>query len=105
MSPINFGFANRSGTNSGMVTIPLGLPDVRVLKTEINDQGEVIITVESTLGGTRCKHCGGKIDAFHQHEEWVTMRHFPILGRPTYIRMRPKRYNCPYCAHRKGKKR
>ena len=34
------------------VKIPLG-PDVRVLKTEINDRGEVIITIESTKEGTR----------------------------------------------------
>lgn len=25
------------------------------------------------------------------------MRHLPILGRPVYIRLRPKRYKCPYC--------
>lgn len=105
MSLINFGFTNRTETNSTMVTIPLDLPDVRVLKTEINDQGEIIITVESTLEGTMCKHCGKKIEAFHQHDEWITMRHFSILGRPTYIRMRPKRYNCPHCARRKGKKK
>lgn len=104
MSLINLGFANRAKTNSAKVTIPLDLPDVRVLKTEINDKGEIIITVESTLEGTRCKHCGEKIETFHQHDGWITIRHFSILGRPTYIRMRPKRYNCPHCARRKGKK-
>ncbi len=105
MSLSNFGFANRTETNPAMVTIPLDLPDVRVLKTEINDQGEIIITVESAIEGTTCKHCGKRIDAFHQHEGWITIRHFSILGRPTYIRMRPKRYNCPHCALRKGKKK
>ncbi len=103
MSLINFGFTNK--TTTAMVTIPLDLPDVRVLETEINDQGEIIITVESTLAGTKCKHCGREIDAFHQHAEWITIRHFSILGRPTYIRMRPKRYHCPHCARRKGKKK
>ncbi len=105
MSLINIGFANKTETNSALVTIPLDLPDVRVLKTEINEEGEIIISVESTLAGTTCKHCGKKIEDFHQHDEWITVRHFPILGRSTYIRMRPKRYNCPGCAHGKGKKK
>ncbi len=105
MSLMNFGFANKPEPNSALVTIPLDLPDVGVLKTEINEEGEIIITVESTLAGTTCKHCGKKIEDFHQHDEWITVRHFPILGRSTYIRMRPKRYNCPDCAHRKGKKK
>jgi transposase len=82
MSLINFGFTNRAGTNSAMVTIPLDLPDVRVLKTEINDQGEIIITVESTIEGTTCKHCGEKIGAFHQRDEWIAVRHFPTSGSP-----------------------
>ena len=30
------------------VSIPLDIPDVRVLKTEINPRGELIITIEST---------------------------------------------------------
>ncbi len=32
-----------------MLSIPLDLPDMRVLKTELTKQGELIITVESTL--------------------------------------------------------
>lgn len=88
-----------------MITIPLDLPDIRVLHTELNDRDEFIITVESTLDGCTCKHCGRLIDTFHQHGEWQLIRHLSILGRPTYIRMRPKRYNCPRCAGKKGKKK
>ncbi len=108
MTPLNRDFftnTDRPEPRPAMISIPLDLPDVRVLDTQINDQGEIIITVESTLEGTTCKHCGKKIDAFHQHDEWITMRHYSILGRPTYIRMRPKRYNCPVCARRKGKEK
>jgi len=32
-----------------MLSIPLDLPDMRVLKTELTKQGELIITVESML--------------------------------------------------------
>jgi transposase len=108
MSCINFDFSNKANKAEPMpatITIPLDLPDVRVLDTEINDKGEIIITVESTLEGATCQHCGEEINAFHQHGEWITIRHLSILGRPTYIRLRPKRYNCVRCARRKGKKK
>ncbi len=88
-----------------MITIPLDLPDIQVLHTELNDRDEFIITVESILGSCTCKHCGRRIDTFHQHGEWQLIRHLSILGRPTYIRMRPKRYNCPRCSRKKGKKK
>lgn len=79
------------------VKIPLGIPDVRVLKTEINDRGDVIITIESTKGGTRCRQCGKWITKSHGLDEWVQIRHLPVFGRPTYLRYQPKRYRCTHC--------
>lgn len=79
------------------VMVPLDIPDVRVLKTEINAQGELIITVESTKPGTICYRCGRWIDKFHGHDDWVSVRHLPVFGRPTYLRYRPKRYECLIC--------
>jgi transposase len=79
------------------VTVPLDIPDVRVLKTEINAQGELIITIESTKAGTICQRCGRWIDQFHGHNDWVSVRHLPVFGRPTYLRYRPKRYQCLLC--------
>jgi hypothetical protein len=40
------------------VTVLLDIPDVRVLKTEINSASELIITIESTKLGTTCLRCG-----------------------------------------------
>ena len=40
------------------VTIPLGIPDVQVLETSSNERGEIVITIESTKQGTRCRKCG-----------------------------------------------
>jgi hypothetical protein len=40
------------------LAIPLGIPDVRVLQTTLNERGEIVITIESTKGGTRCRKCG-----------------------------------------------
>ena len=80
------------------VSVPLDIPDVRVLKTEINSRGELIITIESTKSGTVCRRCGRWIDKFHGHDDWVTLRHLPVFGRPSYLRYRPRRYQCLECA-------
>jgi transposase len=80
------------------VTVPLDIPDVRVLKTEMNKEGELVITIESTKAGATCRVCGRWISKSHGHADWVTVRHLPVFGRPTYLRYRPKRYQCPECA-------
>jgi transposase len=75
----------------------LDIPDVRVLKIEQNERGDCTITVESTLEGTTGRQCGRAIREFHGLDEALTLRHLPILGRRVYIRLRPKRYRCPWC--------
>lgn len=82
------------------VSVPLDIPDVRVLKTEINARGELIITIESTKSGTTCRICGRWIDKFHGQDDWATLRHLPVFGRPSYLRYRPKRYQCLACQER-----
>lgn len=79
------------------VTIPLDLPEVRVLKSEINKAGELIITVESTKETAVCRRCGGVIQKFHGYDKWVKLRYLPVFGHPTYLRYRPKRFRCEYC--------
>jgi transposase len=79
------------------VTIPLGIPEVRVLKTETGERGEIIITIESIKAGTSCRKCGKWITKLHGRDEWVTIRHLPVFGRSSYLRYRPKRYQCQDC--------
>jgi len=63
----------------------------------MNPRGDCTIAVESTIEGTKCRKCGREIRDFHGVDEWITLRHLPILGRRVYLRIRPKRYRCPYC--------
>lgn len=84
-------------SRKAQITIPLDIPDVRVIKAEINAQGELVITIESTKEGCKCRQCGRRIEKFHGHDQWVTIRHLPVFGRSTYIRYRPKRYRCEWC--------
>jgi transposase len=73
------------------------IPDGRVLKIEITPRGECTIAIESTLEGTKGRKCGREIREFHGLNEGITLRHLPILGRKVFLRLRPKRYRCPYC--------
>lgn len=79
------------------VTVPLDIPDVRVLSTEINKVGELIITIESSKEGTICRQCGREIHKRHGYDEWTIIRHLPVFGRPSYLRYRPRRYQCMLC--------
>lgn len=79
------------------ISFPLDIPDVSVLKTEINKRDDTVITVESTIKQIECRECGREIDQSHGHGRWITLRHLPILGHAVWIRIRPKRYQCPYC--------
>jgi transposase len=78
------------------VKIPLDLPDVNVLKVELQPNA-IVISVESTLSRAVCKHCGREITHFAGSSDTVQVRHLPSFGREVLIRYRPKRYACPYC--------
>ena len=79
------------------ISIPLDIPDVRVLQTDLTQADELILTVESTLTSTTCHRCGRTITEQHGEDRPRLLRHLPILGRPVYLRIRPKRFRCPYC--------
>lgn len=89
---------NIMGLKSGdMISIPLGIPDVDVLRVEQNERGDYIVTVESTQVGTRCQYCGHQITKSNGHGRWIKLRHLPILGHRVYIRLRPRQYKCSHC--------
>jgi transposase len=80
-----------------LISIPLDITDVRVLQTELTKDGEFILTVESTLTSTNCRRCGRPITERHGLDEPRLLRHLPILGHVVYLRIRPKRFRCPWC--------
>lgn len=86
------------------VSIPLDIPDVQVIDIKTNKSGDYIITVESTLDSAICRRCGREISKFHSHDRAITLRHLPILGHQVYIRLRPKRYECPHCSSKQHRK-
>jgi transposase len=80
-----------------MISLPLDILSVEVSSVHLNERGDYIITVESTQGGTICQHCGRKITKSNGHGRWIELRHLAIFGHRVYIRLRPKRYECPHC--------
>ncbi len=79
--------------------ISLDIPDVTIEHVEITEQA-IIITVKSTIKGGICRKCGKTTSKFHGHGDEMTLRHLPILGKKTCIRIRPVRYQCLHCKSR-----
>jgi transposase len=77
--------------------IPLDIPDVTIENVTTNPLGHIEITIKSTVEGVPCHQCGKMTTKFYGEDREITLRHLPILGRRTYIRLRPKRYECSYC--------
>jgi transposase len=86
-------------TPSARITIPLDIPDVDVVDFSQNQAGAWLITVTTQSDTTMCGMCQETIACKHGSGRPVTMRHLPILGRATYIRIAPKRAKCPHCVN------
>jgi transposase len=77
--------------------IPLDIPDVTIENVTTNRMGHIEITVKSTVEGTPCHRCGKMTTQFYGEDREITVRHLPILGRKTFIHLRPKRSQCLHC--------
>lgn len=80
-----------------LLQIPLDIPDVTIEKINQPTKHGFVITVTSSLKGTLCQHCGKFIDKFYGDGKEITLRHLPILEQPVWIKIKPKRYQCPFC--------
>ncbi len=77
--------------------IPLDIPDVSIENVTTNRMGPIEITVKSTVEGTLCHRCGKMTPQFYGEDREITLRHLPILGRKTFMHLRPKRSQCLHC--------
>ena len=75
----------------------LNIPNIRTERTEIIEDGDVIITVRSTAEGTCCHRCGRKTYKSYGYGREILLRHLSVFGRKTYIRICPPRYQCTLC--------
>lgn len=84
---------------SAELRIPLDIPDVEILSTEITRDGRLLIRVESTVETTLCGICGQEIACRYGHGQERILRHLPVLKMATYIKIRPRRGQCRACEH------
>jgi transposase len=77
------------------ITISLGLPGYRVTQQRL-DAKRYDIWVESTASEAVCPGCGQPSTAYHAGYE-RTGRDLPILGRPVYLHILPRRFTCASC--------
>lgn len=81
------------------ISVPLDIPQVDVLSTKHNRNGEFIIHVESRQETIQCGVCQQAIPCNYGHGQAIRLRHLPILGQETYVVIRPRRGKCPTCLH------
>ena len=81
------------------ITIPLDIPNVEVIDTEITAEKQLLIRVESTRETTECGICKKPIACTFGQGQEVRLRHLSVLGLETYIIIRPKRGQCLECLH------
>ncbi len=79
------------------IQIPLDIPNVEVLRTEIYPDGKLLIWVESQVETVRCGLCGRELRATFGHGQEIRLRHLPVLGMEAYICIRPRRGRCLEC--------
>ncbi len=78
-------------------SIQLDLPHVEIDSVQLDQDGNYIIRVHSTLIGCQCHQCGQHITKFHGYDREIQIKHLPILGRETYLIIRLPRYQCLTC--------
>lgn len=84
---------------SSLITLPLDLPNINVLKAGTTATGDYVITVASTLASTPCRQCGRDLHQVHGYDRAIVLRHLPILGQRVYLQIQPTRFECLECAN------
>ena len=78
-----------------IVTELLDLPNINVTEYKIiNDT--VYIYIESTETKVPCRECGKETTPNGFARE-IKLRHLPMMGKPCYLIIKPKRGTCSFC--------
>ncbi|GBC61520.1 ISL3 family transposase [Desulfonema ishimotonii] len=79
------------------VEIPLGITGISIGEVRENEFGDILIRISVTAEGAVCPKCGKPVTKSYGHGREIWLRHLPAFGRRTFVIIRPKRYQCPYC--------
>ncbi len=68
------------------LTVPLDLPDARVLAHQMLKDGTVLIEMKNNLQTTRrCHRCSRAIDQFHRFDRPIQLRRLPVFGHSVIV--------------------
>ena len=79
------------------INLEFDLPETKVLKTEKDKFGDILITVETMEDHVACRICGKKIYKRHGIDRERKLKHLPAFGNHTFIVYSPHRYICEDC--------
>jgi transposase len=79
------------------INVEVDLPEAKVIKTEKDKYGDLLITVETTEDHVHCRICKKKIYKRHGDDRERKLKHLPTFGTHTYIIYSPHRYICENC--------
>lgn len=79
------------------INVEIDLPGAKVVKTEKDQRGNLLITVETTEDHVACRVCKKKIYKLHGVDRERQLKHLPTFGTHTYIIYSPHRYICEDC--------
>jgi len=74
----------------------LGLSDIEIESVKVEATHQISIHVTSTQKEVPCRICQRPTEAHGRGRE-LTLRHLPVFGMPTYIKITPRRGICNHC--------
>ena len=77
--------------------IPLGIDSLEIIAQSVDEQGNIVIDVQSKKTEIPCRKCGKLIHKQYGLDECLTIRHLSILDQPVYLRIKVVRYQCTDC--------
>ena len=79
------------------INIPLDIKSLKIIAQTIDNNGHIILDVESKNTCSTCHKCGKPATKRNGMAPMRLIRHLPIFDTPVYLRITPVRYSCEYC--------
>lgn len=83
--------------NDELLNKLLGIPKLRVVKSEFIGEEKLHLAVISTLPVASCPDCGHVSDQVHDESEVQMIRDLSIAERQCYLVYRARRFKCEHC--------
>jgi len=83
--------------NNELLNKLLGIPKLRVVKSEFIGEEKLYLEVVSTLPAASCPDCGHISNLVHDESDAQMIRDLSVAERQCYLVYRARRFKCEYC--------